>query len=437
MAPLTDAITRFFRGLSGKTTADVIVDPVDTTIGDTPEPPRNFQASQDVLRVLKDRASVIKACRDLYEFDPRVQRILKSVSADVVKGGFSVKVVNDPQAEAIAAAFEKRLKLTSRLDDWARLAFVDGDLFLEIGVDSNRQIAAISRKPTLDMRRNSNRLDMFDDPMRAFYWVGSTSMMMNEEIPPDSIPFARWQIVHARWDHDEGKRYGRPMFASAIKTAKYVEDGERNMAMRRKVRAGIRYHHLVQGDQTAINNYRKANQDALNDPFAPITDFFGNAVITALAQDANLTQYEDVMHHVRTLGMASPIALGLLGYGQDLNRDVLDEQQQQYERTLESMTEWLQAQVVEPLLHLEWLLAGKYPESLEYEIIWKAKQPFNAKNLRAAAEAGVALQALGYDPEVIHAMLTRFLPGLEALVGDMLPAPVETDPAAIAGAIGR
>jgi len=26
---------------------------------------------------------------------------------------------------------------------------------------------------------------------------------------------ADWQVIHARWDHDEGNRYGQPLFASA------------------------------------------------------------------------------------------------------------------------------------------------------------------------------------------------------------------------------
>jgi hypothetical protein len=436
---ITDSINALFKRLSGKTSSDIVAGTPQTSASETPLPPRNLAASLGALMVQKDRTSIVKSCRDLYKTDPRVRRILKTVSADVVKGGYTVKCKNNPEAEAIANDQEKRLKLTSKLDDWSRMAFVDGDLFLELGVDKAGKIAAISRKPTLEMRRNSNQFDTFDTPENAFYWVGDSPMSSMREIPDDAVPFARWQIVHARWDHDEGQRYGSPMFASAVQTAKYVTDGEKNMAIRRLVRAGIRYHHKVDGSEAEINEYRRKNQDALNDPFAPITDLFGNSVITSLAQDANLTQYDDVMHHVRTLGLASPIALGLIGYGQDLNRDVLDEQQQQYERTLESMTEWLQAQVVEPLVQLEWLLAGIYPDSVEYEFVWKSKQPFTAKNLKAAAEAGVALQALGYDPDVINSVLSRFMPGLDSLVGmgGMPPQSNEANPAAIAGAMGR
>jgi hypothetical protein len=425
---LTDTIARLLGRTSATTRAR-------TTLDDTPQPASMPSLSSDRFSISRARASVIRECRDLYRTDARIRRILKSVSADVVKGGYTVTVRGDQRAADIAAAQEQRLKLTSRLDDWTRLCFVDGDLFLELGVDAQGQIAAVTRKPTLEIIRSSNNLDQFDDPSRAFYWIGDTPMMAGDALPKDAVPLAQWQIIHARWDHDDGERYGNPMFGSAVQTAKYVHDGERNMAVRRLSRSGLRYSHRVEGSQQEVERYRRANQDALNDPYAAVTDFFGNSVITRLDGDSNLAQYDDVMHHVRTLGMASPIALGLLGYGQDLNRDVLDEQQQQYERTLESMTEWLQAQIVEPMLRLEWLLAGILPESLDYEIVWKAKQPFTAGNLKAAAEAGLALQALGYDPIAVHAMLTRFMPGLDAIVPEP-PTPPETTPSAIAAAMG-
>lgn len=435
---LTDTIAALFRRIAGSgRTADVAVaaSPI-TTLDDTPEPPRLGWGSASPFRTDPARKAIVQECRRLYEQDPRIRRILKSVSADVVKGGYTVAVRNDARAQEIAAAQEQRLKLTARLDDWTRLCFVDGDLFLEIGVDRAGQIAAVTRKPTLEMVRNSNHLDLFDDAERAFYWVGDAGDFAYGDAPPrDAVPLRQWQIIHARWDHDDGKRYGTPMFQTAVQTAKYVREGEMNMAVRRLARSGLRYAHRVEGSQQEVERYRKANQDALNDPYAAVTDFFGNSTITRLDGDSNLAQYDDVMHHVRTLGLASPIALGLLGYGQDLNRDVLDEQQQQYERTLESMTEWLQAQIVEPLLHLEWLLAGIYPDSLDYEITWKAKQPFTASNLKLAAEAGLALQSLGYDPETVHAMLTRFMPGLAA-IAPAPPTPLETSPASIAAALG-
>jgi hypothetical protein len=435
---LTDTISALFRRLSrsGQTADTAVAASPVTTLDDTPQPLRIGWTQSSPFRVDRSRKAIVEECRRLYEHDPRIRRILKSVSADVVKGGYTVTVRNDRRAEEIAAAQEQRLKLTSRLDDWTRLCFIDGDLFLEIGVSQVGQIAAITRKPTLEMVRNSNHIDMFDDPERAFYWVGDAGeFAYGNEPPRGAVPLRQWQIIHARWDHDDGRRYGTPMFQTAVQTAKYVSDGEKNMAIRRLVRSGLRYAHRVEGSQQEVERYRKANQDALLDPYAAVTDFFGNSTITRLDGDANLAQYDDVMHHVRTLGLASPIALGLLGYGQDLNRDVLDEQQQQYERTLESMTEWLQAQIVEPLLHLEWMLHGIYPDGIDYEIVWKAKQPFTAANLKLAAEAGLALQTLGYDPETVHAMLTRFMPGLAA-IAPAPPTPMETSPASIAAALG-
>ena len=108
---LTDTIAR----LLGRTSATTRT---RTTLDDTPQPASMPSLSSDRFTISRARASVIRECRDLYRTDARIRRILKSVSADVVKGGYTVTVRGDQRAADIAAAQEQRLKLTSRLDDW-------------------------------------------------------------------------------------------------------------------------------------------------------------------------------------------------------------------------------------------------------------------------------------------------------------------------------
>ena len=78
----------------------------------------------------------------------------------------------------------------------------------------------------------------------------------------------------------------------------YASEGERDMAIRRKTRAGMRYVHNLKGaSEGQIEAYRERNQQALTDPNAAIADFFANAdsaTIDAIQGDAHLNDIADV-----------------------------------------------------------------------------------------------------------------------------------------------
>lgn len=374
------------------------------------------RATQLIERLTSDmeRAQTIRTCRLMYKTDPRAKGAIKTVARDAIKGGFRVVVKNNPRAETESNDLVKRLGLTAALDDWVRLTLRDGDSFIEIGVANDRRIGVATRKPTLQMHRASNGADRFDDPARA-YWQGS-EMWVGQEPPEDAIWYADWQVIHARWDHDEGSRYGESLFASATGAWKRMKEGEVDISVRRKTRSGMRYIHSLEGAGEAdIEAYKEKNKDALNNPFAAISDFFVNkkATISAVQGDAHLAEIGDVMHHIRTWFVASPVPMSLVGYGQDLNRDVLEEQQTQYNRAIEQITEWVEAEFVRPLLERQWLLLGILPEGLDYELEWMSKDPLTAKDISDVADAVLRLQAAGVDGETINSLIRRFLPGVQ------------------------
>jgi hypothetical protein len=241
---------------------------------------------------------------------------------------------------------------------------------------------------------------------------------MMPEPPSDALWFAQWQIVHARWDHDDGERYGTPLFASGTSAYKRMVEGELDIAVRRKTRAGLKFNHRYpQGTSEAdILADMERNKEAMDDPFAAIADFYGTAELEAVQGDARLQEIGDVTYHMKTWLVAGIVPLELIGYGEDLNRDVLEEKKAQYDRDLETLTAWLEGQIVKPLLELQWLLKGIYPETLTYEVKWKAKQNLTAATLRDVADAALKLLALGYSREVVDALVEKFLPGIDLQV---------------------
>jgi len=367
-------------------------------------------------RAASDRRSMVTACREMYRSDTRARGVIQTLARDIVRAGFTVEVEQgDQRAVEIAEQLAERLDISQRLDDWIRLALRDGDTFLELGVDANLDVVEVSRKPTLELRRATNIYDRFDDPRRAF-WQGDE---WAQTPPTDAVWFAEWQIIHARWAHDEGSRYGNPLFSSAQKPYKRMTEGETDLAVRRKTRAGLKYvHKFPPGtDRTVIETYKVLNKDSLDNPLAAIADYFGTVDVQAVQGDAQLGEVADVMHHIRTWWLASPVAMSLLGYGQDLNRDVLEKQDEQYQRALMGLRAWPETEIVKPLLERQWLLKGILPAGLKYRVSWGNQDVVTAAAVEQAANAGLKLRALGWSDQQVAALLMTLLPDLSAYGG--------------------
>ena len=373
---------------------------------------RPAQPANVTFTAQRDRRSVIGDCRAMVAEDPRPKQVLATLARDATKGGFTLQLGGPRAAQAQAAADElfARVRLLTRLDDWARLTFRDGDTFLELGVTARGEIVQITRKPTQEMYRYSDDFDRFYDPAQAFYWTAHPTY--TDTPPGDALFFPEWQIVHARWDRDEGSRYGTPMLASARKAYKRMTQGELDIAVRRKTRAGMRYVHVLDGaSQAEIEAYKAANAPALDDPYAAVADFFFNKAggLQAVQGDARLSDIDDVLHHVDTFGVASLVPLELIGYGRNLNRDVLEQKKEQYDEALGSVRGWLEWELIRPLLERQWLLLGIWPDDLEIDLQWKAKKEPTTTDLKDLAVFGTSVKAakLLTDETTLRIMATK------------------------------
>jgi len=195
-------------------------------------------------------------------------------------------------------------------------------------------------------------------------------------------------------------------------------EGERDIAVRRKTRAGMKYNHKFPAgtDEKVIKAYREINKAALDNPWAAVADFFGTTEIEVVQGDARLAEIDDVEHHIRTWWLASPAPMSLLGYGQDLNRDVLEKQKEQYDEALPVLQAWVTDQLVRPLLELEWLLHGIWPEHLEYDVQWNRKQTLTPEALAKLADAALRLRALGWPQALVVEVLQMFIAGVDLSV---------------------
>lgn len=376
----------------------------------TERPPaqQSVFAEYEKLKADRDRMAIIKTCRTMYAQDPRVKKALKMYATDLVKAGFMVKT-KDEKAKKIATDLQNRIGLNKKLQDLVRLSGRDGDSFYELVVDEQLNIIEASRKPTPRMRRNTNSSDKFTDPNRAFYMVPDT--YIGEDAPKDALYFAAWQIIHARWEHDDESRYGTPMWASATGPFKRVTEGETDMAVRRKVRAGMRLHHVIEGNAADVEAYKEMNKAALATPTAAHLDLFSNkpGSITAVQGDAHLSEIGDLLHQVATMFAASDVPMELVAYGEGLNRDILSEKKDEYDESLDDGREWVTEEFLKPLIERQWLLQGILPANVEYKIIWRKAKSLTPADLRDLADAGSRFKVLGVKDEIVQLLMASFL----------------------------
>lgn len=369
------------------------------------------------MKADRDRAAVVNTCIKMYKTDPRVKKAHRFYARDIVRAGYYVKT-EDKQAKAIADALQTRLNLNQKLEDAVRETSRDGDSMYEVVVDENMDIVELSRKPTLQMHRNSNSRDTFDNPLKAF-WQHPDSF---HSLPPeDAVWYAQWQIIHARWDHEQNERYGTPMFASATGAFKKVEDGEINVAVRRKVGGSITRLHSIDGGSADVQKYKEDNAAVLGKVSAVIDLFTNKAASIDIKQgDGNLDKIGDVNHHVATMMAASDVPMELIVYGDGLNRDILGEKKEEYAETLVQGREWVTDQIIQPLIHLQWLLKGILPANVNYKINWRTGKTLTPADLRDLGDAMAKWKLLGADDTVLKQMAALYLRDvdMEILSGD-------------------
>ncbi len=404
----------------------------------SPNPRRGYSpVHYKMLAEERDRAGQVINSKALYKGDGRYKAICKTLARDATKSGFTVSLSKpNRKAEQVINELIDRLKLRDRVDDFARLTFRDGDSFLELSFDEREaQIMGITRKPTLGMRRNSNDADKFEQPDRAYWYSNKPNQVAP---PPDAIWFADYQMVHARWDHDEGERYGSPLMSSGRKAIKMTREGEEDVFIRRKTRAGQRIQHKIEGDETAIEEYIDRNQVALDDPFAPMIDYFGNAEIKVIAGDPNIGDIKDILHHLDTWWIESPVPKAILGYGRDLNRDVLQEQKAQYDESIEGVQRWIGAQFILPVIEIELLLNGILPEDLGLDLAWGNKKKVTTKDILNILQGAQIMKSLGLTNEILAQVIAKYIPFLNPKeIADALEQGDADRLAAIANQLGQ
>ncbi|MBE3584845.1 MAG: minor capsid protein [Thermoanaerobacter sp.] len=369
----------------------------------------------DVFRLEHDRRSILLDVRQMLKEDPRVAEANRRLAQDACRGGITVVVQGASKdvrarnkrrhpgqkplrrnsladrAQEIIDGVIKTARINAKLSSWARSLLADGDLFLNVIVDlKTRRIVDIRRVPAITMKRNVDKEGRFVDISRAFSqldpMVHAASFFPG--VPENAIRhFALWEINHIRWNYVDGQIYGESQYAVIRRLSRQLLMTEEDLVVRRRTRAVQRRHHRIgtperPGTPADVEAYKQLNSlDHQRGRFKQTTDYFSNGLVEIknLEGDARLNEIEDIQYLLNIEFLRLGVPKGLLGFAEDINRDVLDEQQQQYLASLEHLTDTLEYgdpgaySGLRAIFDFALLLQGINPDAVTYNIRWSEK----------------------------------------------------------------
>lgn len=360
------------------------------------------QKQWDEIQKYNNRHAKIVKSQTMAYTDPRISRLLYKLSADACVGGFSVVVEQTPTVrlkKSSQKVIDDLLRMTNlgdKIRSWAYSMMRDGDAFIEIVVDGDR-IVKLKKLASLIMKSNMDEYGNFPED-KAYVQVHPYTKKVVAE-------FEQWQIVQFSWNREDGEPYGNGIFFSSQGAYDKLVASEKNMVIRRQIRAGKRLLHVVGTKEKParwedVNTYRQMNRDALSNPSDPVQDFWSNGLvdIKEIDTDRDIGNLADIEYLEALLAIQAGVPKALLGREENVNRDVLEEQEEDYFRVIANINNVLE-NGLRQIIDLALLLAGIDPSFIKYEIDWgnKDRSSFDQKIKQA-----LTLQQLGYSFKTIY-----------------------------------
>jgi hypothetical protein len=256
----------------------------------------------------------------------------------------------------------------------------DGELYLSPVLLDGR-IYRLQPLPTLTMDPNVDSRGQFPDPMRAFRQI-------DLQLRTEEAWFALWQVNWIRWDYrpTRGATHGRSQYLQSRGLGRFLQMSENDMVVRRRSRATLPRHHQIGNDQYTLGTGEDEDYRVKNCPDPStgqtVTDYVTSGKIkitTVEGGDVNLGHIDDVKHlqnaYMGRLGKPK----SLMGWGEDINRDILEVQQDEYQEFLKGVRHLLWHgdgglySGLKAVCDFALALAGINPALVTYQPAWPLK----------------------------------------------------------------
>ena len=293
----------------------------------------------NIESVSNDKHSRHQEIKQMVENDPRWDRILYKLASDASYKSFTVTVESadgkrqQKQAQAVIDRTRFLIEDKKKIRGWIKGLLRDGDLFLQLIVEDRELVKAKKLAAEITHTR-MNAEGEFPPDKKPYYQQSKWSPYEAER------EFEEWEIVHLKWDSEDGQKYGKSLLNSSRLAWRRLESGEKDIAIRRKMRAGLRQHHKIGTDKTPgspkdIDEYQLRNKATFNNPTDPAQNIYSNHLvdIKTLEGDETIGEIEDLKWIEGLFTIASGIPQALLsGGGREAatNLNVIKEQEEDY-----------------------------------------------------------------------------------------------------------
>ena len=398
------------------TARDFLIKLLERRIPEVPASPQNTAMGRqrdsspatdrlDIASVKHDKHSRHQEIRQMVENDPRWDRMLYKLSSDAAYKSFTVVVESadgkrlQRKAQSVIDRTRFLIEDKKKLRGWVKGLLRDGDLFLQLIVEDKELVKAKKLAAEITHTR-MNAEGEFPKDKKPYYQQSKRNPYEAER------EFDEWEIVHLKWDAEDGQQYGKSLLNSSRLAWRRLESGEKDMAIRRKMRAGKKWHHKIGNDKKSgtskdIEEYRTRNKATLENPTDPSQDIYSNELVEihTLEGDGTIGDIEDLRWTEGLFSIATGIPQALLSGGREAATrfTVIREQEEDYLRVVGDIDEVME-EAFRRIFDIALLLDGINPDSVVYIFNWGAKdrEDTDKKVLRAER-----LLTMGYSFETV------------------------------------
>lgn len=343
------------------------------------------------------RATVLEI-RQMDRLDGRVKRIHGKTAREAAKGGLVLNI--SPKATRILNLwneYQRRLELDRRekLESDVRGLMMEGNLPMQWVVDTDSKVVVRGlRMPSETIKPRVNGAGQFESVTAAYeQWDWLTGKVI--------ATFPLWQLMMVRLqpdNYDNWGSLGRPYLDATRPVWRQLQLTEKNLVVRRHVRAPMRFNHVLEGaSDPELKKYETEHKAKIGQV---TTDFYQNRKggVTAIQGDANLEQIADVEYLLDTFFAGAPAPKGLFGYAGDLSRDILEDMKRDYFEEIDSLQDTA-SHIYELGFRLDLLLHGINPDEEE---MWVSYAERRTETPNQRADLALKHQALGVPQDLVY-----------------------------------
>lgn len=338
-----------------------------------------------------ERRALIAQFNELLADHPILSAALWTFAGGACAAGFTAQVVGATKgplqaaiAQRIINRIKKRAKLESILPSIAFSLPTYGDVFLQPTIDPHGEVISVIQMPIAAMERKTDDRDQFIKPSRAFIQRDTSTLQIEAE-------FSIGQIIHARHMHTPGHRYGTSQIFSCRGVAKDAIDALRSLLPRRHANQPFRWYDLSAQENQPLTPFQfqqfRQNTDRkilrqYGEEGDPLNDIITTgAKLDVLGGDPQIGTLTDIEMLIDASLCTIGVSRQLIGWGTNINRDVLDEQRDQLYAAQMQFAKSLTEQILMPIFEIGLILQDINPDEIRIQIDYE--QQFTDRQMEA------------------------------------------------------